>query len=164
VSAGKESATVPPHSVAKPAEKFPRSAASDLWRQTLSQIPSQFGRLVYLAGLRDPNSGQYLHHGLSVVFGEEAANDALKSSHEDGFARWLDSGLEQQREDLDLYFSSLESPRSRVLETWLRLKPYQSIPPDSARTVERSLFLSDLEILLTLMRHEHGVSSPDPDE
>lgn len=154
---------MPPHPVATPKERFPRSAAADLWKQTLSQIPSQFGRLAYLAGLRDPNSGRYLHHGLSAVFGEESANDALRASHEEAFTRWLDFGLEQQREDLDLYFSSLEASRTQVLATWWRLKPYASLPPDSIKSVERQLFLTDLETLLTLMRLEHGVASPDPD-
>lgn len=155
---------MPPEPVVKPREKFPRSAAADLWRQTLSQIPSQFGKLAYLAGLRDPNSGDYQHHGLSAVFGEPSANDALRSSHEEAFAHWLDFGLEQQREDLDLYFSSLDAQRTQVLATWWRLKSYASLPPDSIRSVERQLFVNDLETLLTLMRLEHGVSSPDPDE
>ena len=30
---------------------FDRSAAADLWRNTLSQIPTTFGRLIYLASL-----------------------------------------------------------------------------------------------------------------
>lgn len=154
---------MPPNPVANLKTRFPRTAAADLWHQTLSQIPSQFGRLVYLAGLRDANSGDYLHHGLSAVFGEEQANHSLKSSHEEAFGQWLDFTLEQQRSDLDLYFNSLEAPRSQVLATWCRLRPYQNLPPDTARTVERHLFLTDLETLLTLMRHEHGVALPDPD-
>ena len=46
-----------------------RNAASDLWRNTLSQIPSVFGRLVYLASLRNANNGRYEHHGLALVLG-----------------------------------------------------------------------------------------------
>lgn len=144
-------------------ERFPRSAVDDLWRQTLSQIPSEFGKLVYLASLRDANSGLYEHHGLSAVFGDVEAHNALKTSHENVFAAWLLLSLELQRNDLDLYVAEQDSPRVKILETWLRLKPYQNLPPDTARGVERSLFLSDLETLLTLMRHEHGVSELDPD-
>ena len=55
-----------------------RGAASDVWRNTLTQIPSIFGRLVYLAGLIDPNSGQYRHHGLAHYFNEEEADAALQ--------------------------------------------------------------------------------------
>src|ERR1700733_4646430 len=82
---------------------FDRSAASDLWRNTLSQIPTVFGRLVYLASLRNPNNGNYEHHGLALVFGEDEANRALKDSHSTVFAGWLTFNLEQQKADLDLY-------------------------------------------------------------
>ena len=49
--------------------KLERGAAADLWRNTLSQIPTLFGRLVYLSSLRDSNSGAYEHYGLAKVFG-----------------------------------------------------------------------------------------------
>ena len=52
---------------------FDRSPASDLWRHTLSQIPTTFGRLVFLASLRDPNTGAYAHYGFAHRVGEEAA-------------------------------------------------------------------------------------------
>ena len=52
--------------------KFDRSAAADLWRNTLSQIPTTFGRLIYLASLRDQNTGGLqladLSRGLSLDF------------------------------------------------------------------------------------------------
>jgi hypothetical protein len=39
-----------------------RDAGGVLWRRTLSQIPSQFGRIAWLASLRNPNTGVYEHH------------------------------------------------------------------------------------------------------
>src|SRR5215204_3664782 len=90
-------------------KKFPpkgtleRGPASDLWRNTLSQIPSVFGRLIYLSSLRGLNSGVYEHHGLSLVFGPRAANEALKQSHDDVFREWLNFELHQQKADLDVY-------------------------------------------------------------
>jgi hypothetical protein len=140
----------------------PKGAAADLWRHTLSQIPSLFGRLVYLSSLRDPNTGLYQHHGLATVFGEEEANAAMRLSHENTFAQWLESPLEQQKSDLDLYVAGLEPARKRVVETWSRLEPYRNLPPASAKAVEKSLFLTDLETLLSLMRNELGVASTDP--
>ena len=35
--------------------------------------------------------------------------------------------------------------------------------PADARPPDRQLYLSDLEILLTLLKNEYGVASPDPD-
>jgi hypothetical protein len=143
-------------------EPLEKAAAPDLWRHTLAQIPSVFGRIVYLAGLRDSNSGQYVHHGLIAVFGEEQAHQAMKGSHQDLFAEWLEFGLEAQRRDLEVYLGGLEAGQPKVLETWGRLEPYRNLPPDTASAPERELFLADIETLLMLMRREHGVSSPGP--
>jgi hypothetical protein len=140
-----------------------RSAASDLWRNTLSQIPTVFGRLIYLSSLRGNDTGAYEHHGLAMIFGHKDADSALRRSHEDAFAEWLTFSLEQQKADLDLYLAALTARRKTVIETWLRLTPYRNLIPVSARSAERGLFLSDFETLLEILRSEYGVAAPDPD-
>lgn len=142
---------------------FDRSASSDLWRNTLSQIPTVFGRLVYLASLRNPNNGHYEHHGLGLVFGEDEANKALKNSHVAVFGEWLSFNLEQQKADLDLYISGLFDDRRVVVETWIRLAPYRNLVPTSVRGLERRLYLTDFEALLELLKSSTGVSAADPD-
>jgi hypothetical protein len=147
----------------RPVVIFDRSAASDLWRNTLSQIPTVFGRLVYLASLRNPNNGGYEHHGLGLVFGEDEANRALKDSHSAVFAEWLTFNLEQQKADLDLYLAGLFEDKRLVVETWVRLAPYQNLIPASIRGVERRLYSNDLAALMELFRNVHAVAAPDPD-
>ncbi|MGA2212350.1 MAG: hypothetical protein ABSH31_03655 [Bryobacteraceae bacterium] len=142
---------------------FDRSAASDLWRNTLSQIPTVFGRLVYLASLRNSNNGNYEHHGLGLVFGEDEANRALKDSHAAVFAEWLAFNLEQQKADLDLYLAGLFENKRVVIDTWVRLAPYKNLVPASVRGVERRLYITDLEALLELLKNVHAVAAPDPD-
>jgi hypothetical protein len=142
---------------------FDRSAAADLWRNTISQIPTVFGRLVYLASLRNPNNGSYEHHGLSLVFGEDEANKALKNSHSAVFAEWLSFNIEQQKADLDLYISGLFEDKRVVVETWIRLTPYKNLLPVSVRGVERKLYISDFSALLEMSKAAHGVSALDPD-
>jgi hypothetical protein len=141
---------------------FDRSAASDLWRNTISQIPSVFGRLVYLASLRNPNNGAYEHHGLALVFGQDEASRALKNSHAAVFDEWLTFNLEQQKADLDLYISGLFEDKRVVVETWIRLAPYTNLLPASAGAVERHLYLSDFTALLELFKAAYGVDEPDP--
>jgi len=140
-----------------------RGAAADLWRHTLTQIPSTFGRLVYLASLRDQNTGRYVHHGLSQIFSEAEADQALRESHAETFSEWLCFNLEQQRSDLDLYLSSFQADRRTILATWIRLTPYRNLVPAAARDPERRLYLADLETLLELLKNEHDVSDQDPD-
>src|SRR5437588_12662109 len=79
--------------------RLERGAAADLWRNTLSQIPTLFGRLVYLSSLRDTNSGVYEHYGLAQVFGAKDADRTLKHSHAQAFAASLNLNLEQQTSD-----------------------------------------------------------------
>jgi len=138
-----------------------RSAASDLWRNTLFQIPSVFGRLVYISSLRNPNNGCYEHHGLGLIFGEGEANKALKKSHKQLFAEWLTFNLEQQKSDLERYFSGLKDERKALLQTWVKLAPFRSMIPSSARRVERSLFVSDLNVLLALLKNASDAAAPD---
>lgn len=141
---------------------FDRSASADLWRNTLSQIPSVFGRLVYLSSLRNPNNGTYEHHGLALVFGEDEANKALKNSHTAVFSEWLSFNLEQQKADLDLYISALFEDKRVVIDTWIQLAPYKNLLPASIRGVEKRLYMADFTALLELFKAAYGVAEPDP--
>jgi hypothetical protein len=143
--------------------KFDRSAASDLWRNTLSQIPTNFGRLIYLASLRDQNTGAYHHHGLEQLFGEEQSQQTLRQSHAQIFSDWLCFNLEQQKNDLEGYLDELHEDKKTILATWIRLAPYRNYVPANAREVERNLFTTDLETVLELLRYDYAVASPDPD-
>jgi hypothetical protein len=142
--------------------KLDRSAAADLWRNTLSQIPTVFGRLVYLASLRNSNSGRYEHHGLALVFGEEEANKALKKSHTRLFREWLTYNLEEQKSDLESYLSELAEDRQTVLTNWSDLALYRNLMPLTLRAHEKRLYMTDLKALLELMGSVHGVGAPDP--
>ena len=143
----------------RPKTILQRGAASDLWRNTLSQIPSLFGRLVYLCSLRDVNTGHYEHYGMSQVFSEEETDQALRESHSRTFSEWLCYTLEQQKKDLDAYLCSLDSDKRTILATWIRLSPYRNLVPSNVRDVERRLYLSDLEALLELLKNEYDVTA-----
>lgn len=140
-----------------------RGAVSNLWRNTLSQIPSVFGRLVYVSSLRNSNNGRYEHHGLALVFGEEDANKALKKSHGQIFSEWLTFNLEQQKADLELYLSGLPDRRRVVLQNWINLAPYRNLIPSSVRGPERRLYISDLRALLQVLKNAADVSEPVPE-
>src|ERR1700682_6509675 len=88
-----------------------RNALADLWKHTLSQIPTTYGRLAYLASLRDPNSGAYRHHGLSAAFGREECGKALKQSHERIFSEWLNLAFAEKSWDLRNYLQGLDDPQ-----------------------------------------------------
>jgi hypothetical protein len=142
--------------------KLERGAAADLWRNTLSQIPTLFGRLVYLASLRNGNSGVYEHYGLAQVFGDKDADRTLRQSHTQVFSAWLNLNLEQQKADLEEYLSGLEEDVDSILANWVRMAPYRNLIPARAREVERQLYLTDIEVVIELLKFDHDVASPDP--
>lgn len=139
------------------------SPAAELWRRTLSQVPTMFGRLVYLASLRDPNTGIYQHFGFSQRFGVREADKTMRRSHDNTFADWLAFTVEEQKRDLDLYLGSQEQDPALIVENWSRFPPFASFIPSRTREQERDLFQGDMRILLELLRREYSVVLPDPD-
>ncbi len=137
------------------------AAAAESWQRTLSTISTLFGRLAYLASLRDANTGTYQHHGLSQRIGEETTDAILRRSHMAVFQEWLCFGLQLQKEEVEAYFSELEGNRRDIIASWLTLEPWGNWVPAESREVERKLFCSDLTIVLELLRAEYGVASPD---
>lgn len=143
--------------------KFARGSAEDLWRRTLEQLPTCFGRLVYLASLRSSNTGTYEHHGLAQIYGAEEADRALRQSHQQVFAEWLCYGLERQKEELGDYLRRLDATPQLAIENWIRFTPYRNFVPADAREAERRLFLSDLDLVMEMLRAEYGAALPDPE-
>ncbi|HSR07434.1 MAG TPA: hypothetical protein VLM42_09800 [Bryobacteraceae bacterium] len=142
----------------KPKGMLERDALADLWKHTLSQIPSIYGRLVYLASLRDPNSGAYRHHGLSAAFGREQSTYALRKSHEQTFLEWLTMPLAGKNADFRAYLQSASSEESpQVVVTYLaRGARCASQAPDAAGPAQREQFKLEVEILLELVKNDSG--------
>jgi hypothetical protein len=130
--------------------------AAELWNRTLAQIRSVFGRLVYVASLRDQNSGQYQHFGFSQRFTEREVDKTIGRSHKNVFRDWLCLSLEQQRTDLENYFVALEKDRNVILANWRDWPPYMSWIPPQSRPPDRELFRMNLEIVLELIRQDSG--------
>ncbi len=138
-------------------------AVDDLWRRTLSQIETVFGRLEYLASLRNTHTGRYEHFGLGQRFGAEASEAALRHSHEQVFGDWVSFPLQAQKQEIHKYLEGREEQLAEIISSWLRVKPFASWVPAKTRTSERLLFLTDLDVLLELIRRENGVGAPDQD-
>ncbi len=135
--------------------------AEELWQRTLARVPSAYGRLAYLASLVNVHTGRYEHHGLATIFGAGEADKTLRESHQKAFLEWLSLQLEQQKADIELYFSTLPAPKETLVENWLRLMPYRAVAPPSASPAQRELFESNFRILLTLLKNAPG-TLPEP--
>ncbi len=141
----------------KPIGVFEPNATADLWKNTLSRIPTTMGRLGYLASLRDLNSGIYRHHGLSTVFGRDESFKAMRESHEQMFVEWMGLPIKAKLDDLtrclDDAAEAPQNPPSAVAERWLRSRIYRTYVPDAAGDLERDLFCADFEALLEITKN-----------
>ncbi len=128
---------------------------AEFWRKTLSQIPTVFGKLVYLASLRDEATGRYVHDDLTRLKGPEEADRTLCQSHQQVFSQWIASPLSEQKRDLDQYVMEVGG---RIQSLWR----YRNAVPPMAREVERQLYLTDFETLLDLLQFDYDAASPIP--
>jgi hypothetical protein len=117
---------------------------TDTWRRVLQQIPTLFGRLVFMSSLRDLETNRYEHPSLSSYVDPYDMDRTLCHSHHQVFSQWINSSLAEQKEDLENY--ERNSGDRRVLQQ------YRDLVPPKAREVERQLYLTDLEMLMALMR------------
>ena len=137
-----------------------RESADKVWRNGLLQIPTLFGRLVYLVSLRDAQSGLYREASLIALLGGEGADRAIRHTHYQVFSEWLNLSLPEQKGDIDEYLRDQGYVTGHPI-AWAAVLPYRSLMPPSARDVERQLYLADLETLLELLKAEHAGASSD---
>ena len=71
-----------------------RRIIQDFTLTTLAGISGEFGRLTYMASLRDLSTGRYEHAGLAALYPDEAMQQALQLCHEQIFERVLETPLE----------------------------------------------------------------------
>lgn len=128
-----------------------QKAYEDLWQRTLSKIPGDLNRLIYLASTRDYNSGRYHHAGLEAHFGFEAVRRALETAHRELFWKLSRSCLKDLVSELELYMQcSGESP-DELLVTWRTLQPYRVAIPLDVDPLAAHLLLSNLKLGLEVL-------------
>jgi hypothetical protein len=124
----------------------------DFEERTLAGMEGRFSRLVYLASLRDYNTGRYHHYGLESRYALEAVDEGLHHCHVRVFEDLVALPLREQTEDLLNFFESLKEDKTRLVLVWKRLKSYQILAPESCHPLARELFDKNIEIMLRILR------------
>ena len=133
-----------------------QQAYDDLLSRSLSRIPCELGRLIYLASTREYNTGRYYHQGLADRFGPEAAQKALEIAHRQAFYKVSACSLEDLVGELERYLASTKEEPLECLRAWQKLEPYRvTVPTDVNATVAR-LFTSNLRLALAILRFRQG--------
>jgi len=128
-----------------------RSVVRDFTTTTLAAIPTVYGRLTYVASLRDLSSGKYEHAGLSAVYSAQALQEALECCHYEIFKRILETPLAEQAEDLQQCLAAMAGPLPATIAHWRTMESYRVLPPSNAPDYLRELFFSNLRALLEIL-------------
>ncbi len=144
----------------KPSFRVP-NILQDLWARELSLISSSYGRLVFLAGLRNPDTGRYEYYGCPESTSSSNVSQALGRVHEEIFREWVTYTLERKKADVETYINTLDIDHADLIDAWLRLTPYKNLVPGSIQGPERQKHVSDFEAILGLLKNVYGVASPD---
>jgi len=136
-------------------------AVTDFRNRTLSRLPGDFSRLVYLASSRDLNTGHYSHDGLAFHFSENVASQAMALCHREIFDLLVYASLEELIDELANYISSTDERPEDFLNSWERLGSYRVTIPSECDELEVQVFLSNLKMAMAILRLRQKHSSRD---
>jgi hypothetical protein len=86
-------------------------AKDDFKRRTLSALPTLLEKLAYICSLQT-DSGDYSHWGMSRVFGQESACQAIQSAHDEMASALISVPLKNIYEQ---FLTAVERPESSQL-------------------------------------------------
>jgi hypothetical protein len=134
-------------------EKRERSDVINDYAQELGldSLPNDLTRFLYLASLRDCNSGCYLHPQLSQRIGMKAADEALRACHDQVFRCLLITSTSGYIQQLDEYIRYTRTDRTAVLQTWQLLQAYRATVPLRALPIYCELFCLNIELALIIL-------------
>ncbi len=135
-------------------------AAEDLRRRTLAGVREPLDRLIYLASMRDYNTGLYYHAGLAMRFGDDVACEALAECHREAYGQLLASPLKSVVEQIASYAERLGTPQAEMIAAWKGLEPYRVAVPSQSDPLATDFVCSNVSIALSIL--ESRLPGPRP--
>ena len=120
----------------------------------LDNFPNDLTRMLYLASLRDCNSGSYLHPQLSPRIGTEVADQALCACHDRVIERLLTTPISEYVVQLEEYIRYTKAERRTVLNTWQSLQAYRATVPVEAPPVYCEVFCLNVALALNILKRQ----------
>lgn len=128
-----------------------QEAAEDLRQRTLAGISRPLDRLIYLASMRDYNTGLYHHDGLASQFSQEVACEALADCHAESFHQLVHCRLEDLVAQIEAYIRATHSNPAEFLSAWTKLEPYRVAVPMETDPLAIEFLFSNFRIALAIL-------------
>ena len=124
---------------------------ADILRALTVSLPNDLSRLIFLATLRDNNSGHYFHPDLARRFSERVADRAMLACHQRIFKQVVALSIEDLTDQLDLYVTTVPAPRERMIESWTKLKAYRATIPMDTDPISAEIFFMKVEVAVAIL-------------
>jgi hypothetical protein len=125
----------------------------------LADLPNDLTKLVYLASLRDCNTGHYFHPQISQQNNSTNASHALRMCHEEVFARLTTTPVSEYVTQLSGYVSYSQAAKTQVIDTWKSLRAYRATIPLAASELDAEFFFANIEAALEILDAQRVSSS-----
>ena len=135
-----------------------QKAAEDVRHRTLAKLPRVLDRFIYLASMRDYNTGIYYHDGLAARFSPDVACEALAGCHQEVYRELLLCPVRDLVTQMEAYIGSSQTRPVDFISTWRRLEPYRVAIPVRTDPFSAELLFSNFRIALAIVE-ERQVNS-----
>jgi len=128
-----------------------QKAADDVRGRTLAKIPRPLDRFIYLASMRDYNTGLYHHEGLASRFSQDIACEALADCHREVYRQLISCSLEDLVSQIEAYMDSSRTPARDFVSAWKGLEPYRVAVPVKSDPFSAEFLFSNFRIALAIV-------------
>lgn len=125
----------------------------------LQHLPNDLTRMIYLASLRDCNSGVYLHPELSQRLGIRHASTLLLDLHQTVFNRLLEMRVPEYVPQLEGYIRYSKTDSRTMLHTWNVLQAYRATIPLHTGRLWAEIYFMNIETAIAILQCD-ALASP----
>ena len=122
----------------------------------LDHLPSSFAKLAFLAAVRDPYTGRYLHEGWTLAGSRDEIHETLRRAHQEMFEFVCSMPMPELCAELNRYFRGLSSPFEQTVQVWTEVESYRDMMPQGLCVEEREFFVSQMRIAMKVL-----ITAPD---
>jgi len=127
------------------------SLSQQIQQVLLKALPNDLSRMIYVATMRDNNSGHYYYPELTRKFSTAVVDRAMLACHNQLFDRVVQLSLEDLTESLDVYMLSTHVLKARVIQSWKKLRAYRATIPIDSDPISAEVFFMKIEVAVAIL-------------